>query len=109
MRGRSVTAVMAIVPVLFWSLPATAARTATPMDGQRQLLDKYCLDCHKYDKNSGGLSLMGAAHKGRVGVQSAIPHPDTAEPIRRLMTARNLRVPPEGRTLDSICVTDLCK
>jgi hypothetical protein len=45
----------------------------------------------------------------RVGVQSAIPHPDTAKLIRRLMVARNLRVPPEGRTLDSICVTDLCK
>jgi ankyrin repeat protein len=45
----------------------------------------------------------------RVGVQSAIPHPETAALIRRLMIERGLKVPPEGRTLDSICVTDLCK
>ncbi len=45
----------------------------------------------------------------RVGVQSAIPHPDTAAMLRRLMTERGMPVPPEGRTLDSICVTDLCK
>jgi ankyrin repeat protein len=45
----------------------------------------------------------------RVGVQSAIPHPDTAALLRRLMLERGLPVPPEGRTLESICVTDLCK
>ncbi|HLF11531.1 MAG TPA: ankyrin repeat domain-containing protein, partial [Gammaproteobacteria bacterium] len=45
----------------------------------------------------------------RVGVQSAIPHPETAALLRGLMTARGLPVPPEGRTLESICVTDLCK
>jgi hypothetical protein len=45
----------------------------------------------------------------RVGVQSAIPHPETAALLRRLMLERGLPVPPEGRTLESICVTDLCK
>jgi serine/threonine-protein phosphatase 6 regulatory ankyrin repeat subunit B len=45
----------------------------------------------------------------RIGVQSAIPHPDTAKLIRSYMAARNLPVPPEGRTLDSICLTQLCK
>ncbi len=45
----------------------------------------------------------------RVGVQSAIPHPTTAALLRRLMKERGLPVPPEGRTLASICVTDLCK
>jgi ankyrin repeat protein len=45
----------------------------------------------------------------RVGVQSAIPHPETAALIRRLMVERGMEVPPEGRTLESICVTDLCK
>lgn len=44
----------------------------------------------------------------RVGVQSAIAHPETAALLRRLMLEANLEVPPEGRTLDSICVTDLC-
>jgi ankyrin repeat protein len=45
----------------------------------------------------------------RVGVQSAIGHPETSKLIRQLMKARNLAVPPEGRTLASICITDLCK
>jgi uncharacterized protein len=45
----------------------------------------------------------------RVGVQSAVPHPETAALIRRLMVERGLVVPPKGRTLASICVTDLCK
>ena len=45
----------------------------------------------------------------RVGVQSAIPHPETAALLRRLMVAEGLAVPPEGRTLESICVTDLCR
>jgi ankyrin repeat protein len=45
----------------------------------------------------------------RVGVQSAIAHPETSGLIRRMMKDRGLEVPPEGRTLASICVTDLCK
>lgn len=45
----------------------------------------------------------------RVGVQSAIPHPETAALLRGLMKERGLPVPEEGRTLASICVTDLCK
>jgi uncharacterized protein len=45
----------------------------------------------------------------RVGVQSAIPHPETAALLRRLMKQRGLPVPDEGRTLASICVTDLCR
>ncbi|HEY8519303.1 MAG TPA: ankyrin repeat domain-containing protein [Gammaproteobacteria bacterium] len=45
----------------------------------------------------------------RVGVQSAIPHPETAALLRRLMLERGLDVPPEGRTLDSICITDVCQ
>ena len=45
----------------------------------------------------------------RVGVQSAIAHPETSALLRRLMVERGLPVPPEGRTLASICVTDLCK
>jgi ankyrin repeat protein len=45
----------------------------------------------------------------RVGVQSAVPHPLTAALIRKLMIEHHLAVPPEGRTLASICVTDLCK
>jgi ankyrin len=45
----------------------------------------------------------------RVGVQSAIPHPETAALLRGLMEERGLPVPPEGRTLDSICITDICR
>jgi uncharacterized protein len=45
----------------------------------------------------------------RVGVQSAIPHPETTALLRRLMTERGIPVPPEGRTLESICITDICR
>jgi uncharacterized protein len=45
----------------------------------------------------------------RVGVQSAIPHPETGLLIRKLMTAAGLPAPPVGRTLESICVTDACQ
>jgi ankyrin repeat protein len=45
----------------------------------------------------------------RVGVQSAIPHPETAALLRKLMTDRGLPVPPANRTLASICITEVCK
>ena len=45
----------------------------------------------------------------RVGVQSAIEHPETAQLLRTLMVDAGLPVPPEGRTLDSVCITDLCR
>ena len=45
----------------------------------------------------------------RVGVQSALPHPETAALIRKLMADRGLPVPPPDRTLQSICVTAVCR
>jgi len=45
----------------------------------------------------------------RVGVQSAIPHPETGLLLRKLMTAAGLQAPPVGRTLESICITDVCQ
>ena len=45
----------------------------------------------------------------RVGVQSAIPHPETAALLRKMMKDRGLATPAEGRTLASICITELCK
>jgi ankyrin repeat protein len=45
----------------------------------------------------------------RVGVQSAVAHPETAELLRKLMAERGLAVPPRNRTLESICITDACK
>jgi ankyrin repeat protein len=44
----------------------------------------------------------------RVGVQSAIPHPETAAVLRDLMTKAGLEAPPEGRTLESICIVEVC-
>jgi ankyrin repeat protein len=44
----------------------------------------------------------------RVGVQSAIPHPETAAVLRQLMTEAGLETPPEGRTLESICIVEVC-
>jgi hypothetical protein len=45
----------------------------------------------------------------RVGVQSAIAHPETANLMRKLMKERGLPTPPEGRTLESICITEACE
>ena len=45
----------------------------------------------------------------RVGVQSALPHPESAALLRKLMTERGMPVPPPNRTLESICITDICK
>jgi len=45
----------------------------------------------------------------RVGVQSAIAHPETGLLLRKLMIAAGLPAPPVGRTLESICVTDACE
>jgi ankyrin repeat protein len=44
----------------------------------------------------------------RVGVQSAIAHPETAKVLRELMLAAGLEAPPEGRTLESICIVEVC-
>jgi ankyrin repeat protein len=45
----------------------------------------------------------------RVGVQSAIPHPETSKVLRELMLKAGLKVPPQGRTLESLCIVDVCK
>jgi ankyrin repeat protein len=44
----------------------------------------------------------------RVGVQSAIAHPETGLLLRKLLTDAGLPAPPVGRTLESICITDAC-
>jgi ankyrin repeat protein len=43
----------------------------------------------------------------RVGVQSAIPHPETAELMRKLMRDRGIPVP--APITSSICITQICK
>jgi uncharacterized protein len=45
----------------------------------------------------------------RVGVQSAIPHPETAKVLREAMIKAGLKAPPEGRTLESLCIVDVCR
>ncbi len=45
----------------------------------------------------------------RVGVQSAISHPEAGQLLRTLMAAKGLPVPPAGRTLESICITEACE
>jgi ankyrin repeat protein len=44
----------------------------------------------------------------RVGVQSAIPHPETAAVLRELMLKAGIEAPPEGRTMESICIVEVC-
>jgi ankyrin repeat protein len=45
----------------------------------------------------------------RVGVQSAIPHPETGLLLRKLMAEKGMPAPPVGRTLESICITEACQ
>ena len=45
----------------------------------------------------------------RVGVQSAIAHPEAGLLLRKLMTEQGLPAPPVGRTLESICITEACE
>jgi ankyrin repeat protein len=45
----------------------------------------------------------------RVGVQSAVNRPETAALIRKLMTERGLTVPPANRTVESICIVEICR
>jgi ankyrin repeat protein len=45
----------------------------------------------------------------RVGVQSAVTHPETAALLRKLMTDRGLPVPPPDRIVDSICIVEICR
>jgi ankyrin repeat protein len=45
----------------------------------------------------------------RVGVQSAISHPEAGQLLRKLMAAKGLPIPPAGRTLESICITEACE
>ena len=44
----------------------------------------------------------------RVGVQSAISHPEAGALLRKLLTEKGLPAPPMGRTLESICITEAC-
>ena len=58
----------------------------------------------------GWLPLDWAEGLVRVGVQSAIPHPETAALLRKLMAERGLEVPPPGRNSTySICLVEVCK
>lgn len=44
----------------------------------------------------------------RVGVQSALAHPEAGLLIRKLMKEQGLQPPPVGRTLESVCMSDTC-
>jgi uncharacterized protein len=45
----------------------------------------------------------------RPGVQSAVPRPETAALLRKMMADRGLPVPPPNRIVESICVVELCQ
>jgi hypothetical protein len=38
-----------------------------------------------------------------------VARPEAAALIRKLMREKGLPVPPENRTVQSICITDICK
>ena len=45
----------------------------------------------------------------RPGVQSAVPRPETAALLRKMLADRGLPVPPPDRIVESICVVELCQ
>jgi ankyrin repeat protein len=45
----------------------------------------------------------------RVGVQSAVPRPETATLLRKMMADRGMAVPPPNRVIESICVVEMCQ
>jgi ankyrin repeat protein len=56
------------------------------------------------------LALEYAEGLVRVGVQSAIPHPETAALLRKLMAEQHLEVPPPNRNSTlSICLVQVCE
>jgi ankyrin repeat protein len=44
----------------------------------------------------------------RVGVQSAVAHPEAGALLRKLMVERGMEAPAMNRTLASVCITDIC-
>jgi ankyrin repeat protein len=44
----------------------------------------------------------------RVGVQSAVAHPEAGLLLRKLMVAQGMEAPPMNRTLASVCITEIC-
>jgi ankyrin repeat protein len=74
------------------------------------------LDVRDYGGNAGGRLLDHtwqpvdyADGLVRIGTQSAIAQPEAAKLLRKLMAERGLRVPPEGRTFETICLAeDVC-
>ena len=78
------------------------------------------LDARDYgSRDTGNAASAIAGHKFqvldyseglvRVGVQSAVPHPETAALIRKMLADRGLPVPPANRNVDSICVVEICQ
>jgi hypothetical protein len=77
------------------------------------------LDTRDYGNTDNRGSLQLATHTWlpvdyadglvRTGVQSAIPQPETGKLIRKLMAEAGLPVPPMGRTVESVCLTEACR
>jgi ankyrin repeat protein len=57
----------------------------------------------------GWIALDYADGLVRVGVQSANPHPETADLIRKMMGERGMFVPQKNRDFNSICIVDICQ
>jgi ankyrin repeat protein len=101
-------------------LMAAALKGASPVV---QLLVDRGADLDKRDKGSRDTVNANAVMAGhtwravdysdglvRVGVQSAVSHPETGRLIRRLMEERGLKdIPPADRTIDSICIVEICR
>jgi len=80
--------------------------------GMLDMRDKGSRDTHNANNVIAGhqwIALDYADGLVRVGVQSANPHPETANLIRKLMGERGMFVPPPNRDFNSICIVDICQ
>jgi len=73
-------------------------------------------DLGNRDTDKGGSKLAGHTWQAidyadglvRVGVQSAVNHPEVARRMREMMIERGMPVPPPNRVVESICIVEIC-
>lgn len=89
-----------------------AIRLLVERGADLNIRDKGSRDTNNADSQMAGHSWRAVDYADglvRVGVQSANAYPEAGAYIRKLMAERGLEYPPMNRTLDSICIVEICK
>jgi len=89
-----------------------AIRLLVERGADLNIRDKGSRDTNNADSQMAGHTWRAVDYADglvRAGVQSANAYPEAGAYIRKLMAERGLEYPPMNRTLDSICVVEICK